>query len=61
MATNSILKTVHIKDARSAGRLADALENSQKRSHKKKSIPIMVTTASNKDIREIFGKADDRN
>jgi hypothetical protein len=56
MATKSILKTVHIKDRRSARRLANALENSQVKPSKEVRMGVKVTNASKKEIRDIFGK-----
>ena len=54
MATKSILKTVHIKDAKTAKKLVNALENSQKKPKKEARINQKVTSASRSEIRSIF-------
>ena len=58
MATKSILKAVHIKDARSARNLVDALENSQKRPAMKAQRSAKVTNASRSEIRDMLGKSE---
>ncbi len=59
MATKSILKTIHIKNRRSANALAQALENANK---KKAKVVVMTRTYSNasrEEIRKIFEGDDE--
>lgn len=55
MATKSILKTIHIKDSRGAGRLARALEYAVEKPAKEIAISKIVNEASREDIRKMFG------
>lgn len=54
MATKSILKTIFIKDNKSALRLVNALENAQNKSSKDVSIPMAVRTLNGSDVRRLF-------
>ena len=54
MATKSILKTVYIKDNDAAKRLANALENAAQKSSEPVNYKRSVSTASRKEIREMF-------
>jgi len=58
MATKSILKTVHIKDPRSARKLVNALESSEKHPSKTPRIKQKVTTATREEIRNMFDKTE---
>lgn len=54
MATKSVLKTVYIKDNKTAGRLAFALENAQNKPSREVKIPGSVRTVSGDDVRRLF-------
>lgn len=56
MATKSILKTVHIKDAAAAKKLVRALENADRRAPAKVNISRKVTEASREDIHLMFDR-----
>jgi len=56
VATKSILKTVHIKDSKSASKLAGALENSQTKRQKDFKPSRQVSEASREEIKSMFGK-----
>jgi len=54
MATKSILKNVHIKNAGDARRLANALEHAAEKPAKAVVMSKIVTEASRSDIRKMF-------
>lgn len=54
MATKSILKTVYIKDNETAKKLANALENACRKNEKTVHFKRSVSTATRKEIREMF-------
>lgn len=56
MATKSVLKTVHIKDAKAARRLASALENAKGKQSQEVRMSRSVSTASREEVRSIFGE-----
>lgn len=60
MATKSILKTVHIKERRSATALVNALENAKGKTARKVTYQRMPSEASREEIRAMFGAEDDR-
>ena len=60
MATRSILKEIKIKDRISARRLINALENSGKVREPSITLSRPVSTATEKEIKQMFG-AEDRN
>ena len=60
MATKSILKTVHIKERKSASALVNALENAKGKSAQKVEFKRMPSDASRDEIREMFGARNDR-
>lgn len=60
MATKSILKTVHIKERKSAVALINALENAKGKSFETVTFQRMPSVASRKEIRDIFGVKNDR-
>ena len=55
MATNSILKTLRIKDKRTAQKFVKALELSREKKAKNVPIPYKVETLDRDQIRAIFG------
>lgn len=57
MATKSILKTVHIKERKSATALVNALENAKGKSAQKVEFQRMPSEASREEIRAMFGVA----
>ena len=61
MATRSILKTVLIKDTRSAGRLASALESAKGHKSREVTMSRMVSDASREEIRAMFHVVEDEN
>ena len=60
MATRSILKEIKIKDRISARRLINALENAGKFREPSITLSRPVSTATEKEIKQMFG-AEDRN
>lgn len=54
MATKSILKTVYVKDNEAAKRLANALENASQKKSESVNYKRSVSTATRKEIREMF-------
>ena len=56
MATKSILKTIHIKNRRSALALVRALENAKGKAKKEVHFKKMYSTASREEIRNMFGE-----
>ena len=56
MATKSILKTVHIKNKKSAANLAYALENACARRGKEVSYSRLPSTATKEEIQDMFKK-----
>ena len=60
MATRSILKEIKIKDRISARRLINALENAGKVREPSITLSRRVSTATEKEIKQMFG-AEDRN
>lgn len=58
MATKSILKTIHIKDAGAAAALVRALENAKGKSEKKVVFKRPTSEASRSEIREMFSGHD---
>lgn len=59
MATKSVLKTIFIKNRKSALRLIQALENAQNKGRKNVTMSRGYSTASKEDIRKIFGNANE--
>lgn len=55
MATKSILKTIHIRDQKSALNLANALEKSSQAKDLKVKYTRPVSTASRDRIQKLFG------
>lgn len=60
MATKSILKTVHIKERKSALALANALEHAKGKAAQKVSFNRTPSEASRDEIRAMFGVKNDR-
>ena len=60
MATRSILKEIKIKDRISARRLVNALENAGKVHEPRVALTRPVSTATEKEIKQMFG-AEDQN
>ena len=60
LATKSILKTVHIKEKKSAVALINALENSKTRAHREVELTRPYSDASLTDIKKMFGAQNDR-
>lgn len=60
MATKSILKTIHIKNRKSAFALVRALENAHGKSEKKVPMQKAYSDVSRSDIKKMFGEHDDR-
>lgn len=60
MATKSILKTVHIKERKSATALVNALENAKGKSARKVKFQRVPSEASREEIKAMFGAKDDR-
>lgn len=60
MATKSILKTVHIKERKSAIALVNALENAKGKSAQKVKFKRMPSEVSREDVRTMFGAQNDR-
>lgn len=58
MATKSALKTVYIKDAKSAGKLVRAMENAKGKNSCDVHMSRSVSTATKEDIRKIFHHDD---
>jgi hypothetical protein len=58
MSTRSILKTVHIKDSKSARRLASALENASKKKCREVVYSRAVSTAARDEIKAMFHGKD---
>ena len=56
MATKSILKSIQIKDKKSAARLANALENASDKKAKDIKHNRSFSDASRDDIRKMFSK-----
>lgn len=55
MATKSVLKTIHIKDPKSAQRLTAALEHAAGKSYQEVRLSRSVSTASRDEIGKMFG------
>lgn len=55
MATKSILKTIHIKDRKSAVALVNALENAHGKAEKEVTMSRSYSEASKEDIQKMFG------
>ncbi len=60
MATKSILKTIHIKNKKSALALVNALENACGKQEKKVAMSRPHSDASREEIRQMFGENNDR-
>lgn len=60
MATKSILKTIHIKNKKTAQALIQALENAKGKKAKDVTMSRMHSTASRDEIKKLFGESDDR-
>lgn len=56
MATKSILKSIQIKDKKSAAKLANALENASGKKAKEIKYNRSFSDASRDDIRKMFSK-----
>ena len=59
MATKSILKTIHIKNQKSALALVNALENANGKAKKRVSMTRSYSDASREEIKKIFGEHND--
>lgn len=60
MATKSILKTIYIKNRKSAAALIQALENADGKQQKEPVMKRSYQTASREEIRSMFGDSHDR-
>lgn len=57
MATKSVLKSIHIKDRKSALRLVSAMERAEEKKQQAKKVEIsrVCKDASREEIRKLFG------
>lgn len=55
MATKSVLKSIHIKNKKSAARLVSAMENAEKKKSQNVEQTRMFSDASREEIRKMFG------